>query len=289
MALILIAFLPALMQAQTAEPQLLGACSTDDLKKEPYAEWYTKNYTDYTPDKTVVAELKDIEWSAYSISIFFGTWCGDSQREVPRLVKVLDAIGFPPSALSLIAVGSADSLYRQSPGHEEKGKHVYRVPSFIIYENGNEINRIVEYPATSLERDLLSIADHGEYMPNYPAYLYLAYWLDEGILTDDNVSHKGLANQIRHLTQSASELNSFGYLLLRHDSLNLKAVSKVYQLNCDLFPNVWWTYTKLAEALSQGGDHEQAAEILQEGLEKIKDPANAKHLQELYDTIQSKL
>jgi hypothetical protein len=286
--LFLTALLPVAAPAQSTTPILLGACSSEDLKKDPYAEWFTPYYTAYEPNETVIGQLKNLNLKDYSVTIFFGVWCGDSQREVPRFLKLMDIIGFPKEAINLIALGSDIPLYRQSPGHEEEGRHIYRVPTFIISKHDREINRIVEFPAASLERDLLNIVSNNNYVPNYPLFILLAQWIEDGSLIDDNVSHKGLANQIRSLSHSPNELYSFGYLLSHRDSTNLKPVATIFQLNCNLYPDVWWTYSRLAGILEKSGQDEQAIEILQEGMEAIKNPTDVKYLQELLDEILSK-
>jgi thiol-disulfide isomerase/thioredoxin len=283
MLLCFVALWPVVSIAQSADSHLLGSCSLADLQKEPYSEWFTGNYTDYIPNEAVIKQLKNISLKDCSVSIFFGTWCGDSKRELPRFIKLWDRLGLPQAALNLVAVSSVDSLYKQSPGHEERGKHIYRVPTFIISENGSEVNRIVEYPAVSLERDLLSILTTKEYRPNYPSYIYLSKWFDEGILTDDNVTFEGLANQIRGITRSSGELNTFGRTLLSSSPNNLKAVLTVSRINCDLYPDAWQTYSRLAELLHKAGDYKQAAEAIRQAIEVNKDPKNVEPLLKRYD------
>jgi thiol-disulfide isomerase/thioredoxin len=285
MLLCLVALWPVVSNAQSADSHLLGSCSLSDLQKDPYAAWFTANYEGYTPNETVVKQLKNIRMKDYSVSIFFGTWCGDSQREIPRFIKLWDSLGLPQKALHLVAVDYSDSLYKQSPGHEERGRHIYRVPTFIISENGNEVKRMVEYPVVSLERDLLSILTTREYTPNYPSYTYLSRWFDEGILTDDNVSLTGLTNQLRGLAQSSGELNTFGRTLLSSSPDNLKAVLRVSRINCDLFPEVWQTYSRLAELLLKAGEYKQAAEALRWAIEVNKDTENVEALLKRYREV----
>lgn len=64
-------------------------------------------------------------------------------------------------------VSNRDSLYKKSPQHEETGKNIVRVPTIIIEQKGVEIGRIIEFPKTSLEKDLLSILRKEKYQPNY--------------------------------------------------------------------------------------------------------------------------
>lgn len=72
--------------------------------------------------------------------------------------------------------------------------------------NGEEAGRIVEYPAVSLERDLLAIVEGQDYTPNYFSYSYLIQWQKEGVLKDPNVSLRGLVrqleNQVTHIRGS---------------------------------------------------------------------------------------
>lgn len=54
--------------------------------------------------------------------------------ELSRFLKLLSAIGFPEENVKLIGLGGNDSLVKQSPGHEEAGLGIFRVPTFIIYK-----------------------------------------------------------------------------------------------------------------------------------------------------------
>ena len=96
-----------------------------------------------------------------------GTWCGDSRRELPRVLKMLDCCNFPMKNLTMVMVSNKDSLYKKSPQHEEAGKNIVRVPTIIVEQKGIEVGRIIEFPKTSLEKDLLSILRKENYQPNY--------------------------------------------------------------------------------------------------------------------------
>jgi thiol-disulfide isomerase/thioredoxin len=102
-----------------------------------------------------------------TITLFMGTWCGDSKREVPRILKMLDCCGYPSEKITLIMVSNAPDAYKQSPQHEETGKNIIRVPTILIHENGKEVGRIVETPIASLEKDMLAILQQKGYVPNY--------------------------------------------------------------------------------------------------------------------------
>jgi hypothetical protein len=278
--------LPVLLLAQSQEPQLWGKCSLDDFRKEPYLEWYTKNYTDYEPNQEIVKQLKNFNWKDYSVTVFLGTWCGDSRREFPRFIKTLDAVGFPQQELTIIAISAEDSVYKQSLTHEERGKHIYRAPTFIISKKGSELNRIVEIPAVSLERDILAILNN-KYTPNYESYIYLSRWFDEGVLNDRNISHRGLARQIKYLTQSVGELNNYGYVLSKSSDTGLDAAINVFRINAYLYPEAWQPQASLAEALYDKRDGVQALQTIQKAIELNKDVRNVKSLLELEEKIKT--
>ncbi|MEC3906607.1 thioredoxin family protein [Tamlana sp. 2201CG12-4] len=123
---------------------LLGSISKTDLTTNSFKTWFSKNHNTYLTNKSIIKQLKD-SLNQYSIKVFLGTWCGDSRREVPRFYKVIEAAKFPESQLQVIAVNRTSEAYKQSPNGEEKGLNIHRVPTFIFYKNGKEINRIVEY------------------------------------------------------------------------------------------------------------------------------------------------
>ena len=145
---------------------LLGKCTRAALLQSPFADWFKPNYDSYLVDSFTCNFIKPL-LTGKSLTIFMGTWCGDSRREVPRVLKMLDCCGFPMNDLTLIMVGNNDSLYKRSPQHEEVGKNVVRVPTIIVAQKGAEIGRIIESPVTSLEKDLLTILRKEKYLPNY--------------------------------------------------------------------------------------------------------------------------
>ena len=133
---------------------LLGIQTKDQLLKSPYSDWYLKEHDEYTIDKKNVEELKKEKLSSYKMIVVLGTWCDDSHREVPRLMKILESINFPEQKLTIIAVNRK----KEAPGGEEGIYNIQRVPTIIVQKYGKEIGRIIEYPASGyLERDLLEI------------------------------------------------------------------------------------------------------------------------------------
>jgi hypothetical protein len=145
---------------------LLGKCTRTALLQSPFADWFKPNYGSYVVDSFTCNFIKPL-LAGKSLTIFMGTWCGDSKREVPRVLKMLDCCGFQMSDLTLVMVGNSDSLYKKSPQHEEAGKNIVRVPTIIVEQKSAEVGRIIESPVTSLEKDLLTILRKEQYQPNY--------------------------------------------------------------------------------------------------------------------------
>ena len=145
---------------------LVGKCTRVALLQSPFADWFKPNYDSYVVDSFTCNFIKPL-LTGKSLTIFMGTWCGDSRREVPRVLKMLDCCGFPVNDLTLVMVGNSDSLYKKSPQHEEAGKNIVRVPTIIVEQKSAELGRIIESPITSLEKDLLTILRKEKYQPNY--------------------------------------------------------------------------------------------------------------------------
>jgi tetratricopeptide (TPR) repeat protein len=254
--------------AQNKEPKLLGIVSEDELKKEPYSAWFLKNYEEYQPNQSIIAQLKNYSpegrLSNFKIKIFFGTWCGDTKRELPRMMKVLNQIGFPKNKITFIAVDNEEHLYKQSPTHEQKGMNIYRVPTFIIYEKDKEIARINELPVQSTERDLLQILKRQLYVPNYTSHDMVDSWLKQGLLSDENLSAAGLARQARSAVVSEGELNSCGYVLMAQN--NFKEAINVFRINANLFPKSANCYDSLAEGYLKVGNKAKALAMYENAL-----------------------
>ena len=143
-------------------PDLLGIKKRTDLEAAPYASWFATNYEAYKVDKDVIKQLKPLLKNV-TVKVFMGTWCGDSKEQTPPFYKILDAVGYDDKTLTLITVSRA----KTTPEKYEEGLNIIKVPTFIFYKDGKEINRIVEYPIESLEKDMLAIVSGKAYKHAY--------------------------------------------------------------------------------------------------------------------------
>jgi len=153
------------------QPFLLGEITVGGLSTNSYKTWFEPSYENYETNQSQIDLFKK-KLNSYKILIFMGTWCGDSKREVPRFIKILKSADYPMENLKIVALDHRKESYKKSPQGEEWGLNIRRVPTFIFYKNGKEVNRIIETPVTSLEDDILKIISEQEYIPNYTSSLH---------------------------------------------------------------------------------------------------------------------
>lgn len=133
---------------------LLGRQMKPQLLTEPFNEWYGSEYNEYEYDKDIIKQLQKNKINTYNISVFFGTWCKDTHRELPRLIKILDATRYPDKKLTLIGLNRKI----ESPDGEDVPHNIKKVPTIIVKKYGKEIGRIIETTKSgSIEQDLLDI------------------------------------------------------------------------------------------------------------------------------------
>ena len=141
---------------------LVGLSNRGGLQQDPFSVWFNKEYGAYALNKEAVQVIKN-DSENLSIMLFMGTWCGDSRREVPRIYRILDAVDFDESRLTLINMDRE----KNSPDGEETGLNIHNVPTIILYKNSSEIGRVIESPIQSLEEDMAAILNGERYTPNY--------------------------------------------------------------------------------------------------------------------------
>ena len=139
---------------------LVGKIEVSELFTDRFA-WFKTEFDGFTLEEETKASLtealKDKE-----ILVVMGTWCEDSQREVPRLVKILANINHEYGP-KIIAVNRDKDI----PEGLENVENIAYVPTIIILEDGTELGRIVESTQETLEKDLLAIATGQDYKHIY--------------------------------------------------------------------------------------------------------------------------
>ena len=127
-----------------------GVISTDALLKQypPFAAEYAR----YQPDAIAIEQMQRLQ--GLQLVVLFGTWCHDSEREVPRLLKLLQQVNIATDNLQLQAV----NRQKQHPQQLHSHYNLKYTPTIIVLQNGKELGRIIERPQQSLAEDLAKIA-----------------------------------------------------------------------------------------------------------------------------------
>lgn len=240
--------------------KLVGSFNLDSLLQAPLKEWFEPTYAAYNANNELITKIKKLLTKEYSFEIFFGAWCGDSKRELPRFYKIADAIGIQEQKIKLMGVDSGDA-YKQGPNAETRGKGIYRVATFIVLKNNIEVGRLIEHPVTSLEEDMYKIIAGLDYQPNFKSYSFIDQFIQNGILTSPNTSLRGLAKQLKPLLVSPSELNSCAQVLAVQGKV--KEAIFVCTMNVYIFYDSAETYALLARILSKDGQHKEALENIE--------------------------
>lgn len=110
---------------------------------------------------TVEAEIDEDDAAALAavdpgaeVTVFLGTWCSDSRRELPRLWRALDEVGgLVPFEIEYVAVDRD----KEEPAGPIEGARIEYVPTFVVRRGGEEVGRVVETSPSGIETDLLAL------------------------------------------------------------------------------------------------------------------------------------
>jgi thiol-disulfide isomerase/thioredoxin len=119
---------------------------------KPELRQFKARYDTVALDQDLVGLIHNVN-SGVDFLVFFGTWCGDSRRELPHFLKIADHCGIDSSRIRLYGL---DRSKKSNDGLSDQ-YHIEKVPTFIFLKNGGEVGRITETPRGTLEADMLSI------------------------------------------------------------------------------------------------------------------------------------
>jgi thiol-disulfide isomerase/thioredoxin len=132
---------------------LKGIISRAVLESDPAFAWFKDNMQYGTADAYAVDMFKQ-KSEKFSVLVFAGTWCQDSQNLLPKLYRLFDKSGYPENKVTLVVVDRKKASTNDLP---QKWK-LESVPTFIIIKDGKEIGRVVEYGKTgNMEKELAEI------------------------------------------------------------------------------------------------------------------------------------
>ncbi len=107
----------------------------------------------YEGDEEAIEALREVDRDV-TVTVAFGTWCGDSKRYVPRIVKALEEAGNPHLKLRLLSLQRAFA----APLDYAQVHALTNVPTMLVMSGDDDLGRVVETPASeSFEADLAAI------------------------------------------------------------------------------------------------------------------------------------
>jgi thiol-disulfide isomerase/thioredoxin len=147
-ALTFFSLFSVLVNADSNDDFALGLISETQLLND--FSGFSKGYQAFS----ITEEERELiaQWpKTLIIDVYFGTWCHDSEREVPKLLKILKANkGITPKLIAL-------DYQKEDPQQLAKENHIKYTPTIVIYRDESkkeELGRIIERPSKSLIEDI---------------------------------------------------------------------------------------------------------------------------------------
>jgi len=131
---------------------LEGRVQKKQLAEYKKLNWFTPNYQSYKPD-TAILKLLNAKTEGICFIMFGGTWCSDTQRELPKFLSLLEHLQIGSNRYEMWML----DMKKESKYVNQKIFDIQYVPTFLVFKEGKEIGRIIEKPKQSLELDLLEI------------------------------------------------------------------------------------------------------------------------------------
>lgn len=129
---------------------LIGPVTPEEIiTKERIFEIYMKRYQ---PDDGSVKYLSALE-DTVTLYIFFGTWCRESKKYIPGLMKSLQLAD--SKFIETKYMGT--DRQKKVPAELLKMFNIKYIPTVVVLKGDKEIGRIVEKPLQPIEADLVQI------------------------------------------------------------------------------------------------------------------------------------
>lgn len=147
---------------EEGETVVLGYMNRANLNTEEFMAWFQPEYNLLKIPEGWAEEHAALAKNL-KFKLFLGTWCGDTQRELGGMFKLLDVLGVTEEQIEMYAISEA----KDSPLGYEKEYEIINIPTLIFFENGKENNRIVEFPVESMIEDFSKILKKEPYENAY--------------------------------------------------------------------------------------------------------------------------
>jgi len=129
---------------------LIGEITEDEIFN--HTPTYKRLMNQYQPESQAFQFLSQYD-KPIDIVIAFGTWCAHCKKWVSKLMKAISDC--KNDNLNCTYIGISRKF--DQPREFLKKNKVKNIPSVIVFENGQEIGRIIGDPEVSMEADLVAI------------------------------------------------------------------------------------------------------------------------------------
>jgi thiol-disulfide isomerase/thioredoxin len=129
-----------------------GRAKQKDFVGNPKCKWFDSSYAAYKTNQSFVNSLKPMS-TEIKVVVVAGSWCEDTQRELPHFYKVMNEVGVSENQIELIMVDRK----KQSSAFNASALDVKNIPAIIFYKDGKEQGRIVEAAIGGTEEAMMNI------------------------------------------------------------------------------------------------------------------------------------
>jgi thiol-disulfide isomerase/thioredoxin len=129
------------------ESYFVGEISSQDILSKFSNFAQHSNDVDYS--ESDLSTLKNLD-ADIQIKVFFGQWCHDSVREVPRIINLLQQVNNSNIKPWFYALDTSKS----DPKMLAKEHGIKKTPTLIIYRDNIELGRILEVPESDWAIDI---------------------------------------------------------------------------------------------------------------------------------------
>ena len=119
---------------------LKGVINRSLIENDTAFAWFKESMQYGKPDDAAVAAFQQHK-ADFTMVVFGGTWCEDTQNLLPKFYKLIDKSDFPESSIILVAVDRAKTTLNNL----HVTYNITNVPTFIVLKAGKEVGRVVEY------------------------------------------------------------------------------------------------------------------------------------------------
>ena len=136
------------VQAQSKD--LVGPVTKEQiLDSERIYEIYMKRYT---PDSAAVEYMATLDESL-EVIVFLGSWCPESKKYIPRLMKALEVSSSEHINVKYVGVDAQ----KKSPKEFLKKHQIKYIPSVVVLKGDIEVGRLAKKPQEPIELEFVEI------------------------------------------------------------------------------------------------------------------------------------